>query len=64
MQRWRGCLPIIGYFAELQERHAMTQASEPEVISEHSEGEGIRGNGVQMNDSEGNTIRDNSEHGN
>jgi hypothetical protein len=25
MQRWRGCLPIIGYFAELQERHAMTQ---------------------------------------
>jgi hypothetical protein len=37
MQRWRGCLPIIGYFAELQERHAMTQASEPEVINEHSE---------------------------
>jgi hypothetical protein len=64
MQSWRGCLPIIGYFAELQERQAMTQALEPEVISEHSEGEGIRGNGVQMNDSEGNTIRDNSEHGN
>jgi hypothetical protein len=37
MQRWRGCLPIIGYFAELRERHAMTQASEPEVINEHSE---------------------------
>jgi len=29
-------LPIIGYFAELQERQAMTQASEPEVVSEHS----------------------------
>ena len=64
MQSWRGCLPIIGYFAELQERHAMTQALEAEVISEHSEGEGIRGNGAQINDSEGNTIRDNSEHGN
>jgi hypothetical protein len=64
MQRWRGCLPIIGYFAELQERHAMTQASEPEVISECSEGEGIRGNGVQTIDSEGHMITDNSEHGN
>jgi hypothetical protein len=64
MQRWRGCLPIIGYFAELQERHAMTQALEPEVISEHSEGERIRGNGMQTIDSEGHTITDNSEHGN
>jgi hypothetical protein len=64
MQRWRGCLAIIGYFAELQERHAMTQALEPEVISEQSEGEGIRGNGVQTIDSEGHTITDNSEHGN
>jgi hypothetical protein len=42
----------------------MTQASEPEVVSEHSEGEGIRGNGMQTIDSEGDTIRDNSEHGN
>ena len=64
MQRWRGCLPIIGYFAELPERHAMTQALEPEVISEHSEGEGIRGNGVQTIDSEGHTITDHSEHSN
>ena len=40
MQRWRGCLSIIGYFAELQERQAMTRASEPEVVSERSEGEG------------------------
>jgi hypothetical protein len=39
-------LPIIGYFAELQERHAMTQTSEPGIKSEHSEGERTRGNGV------------------
>jgi hypothetical protein len=64
MQRWRGCLPIIGYFAELQERQAMAQASESEVVIEHSEGEGIRENGMQTIDSEGDTIRDNSEHGN
>jgi hypothetical protein len=64
MQKWRGCLPIIGYFAELQGRQAVTQASEPEVVSEHSEGEGIRGNGGQTIDSEGHTITDNSEHGN
>jgi Recombinase zinc beta ribbon domain len=37
---------IIGYFAELQERHAMTQTSEPGIKSEHSEGERTRGNGV------------------
>jgi hypothetical protein len=46
MQMLRGCLPIIGYFAELQERHAMTQTSEPGINSEHSEGERTRGNGV------------------
>jgi hypothetical protein len=43
MQKWRGCLPIIGYFAELQERQAVTQASEPEVVSEHSEGDECAG---------------------
>jgi hypothetical protein len=64
MQIWRGCLPIIGYFTELQERLAMTQTSEPAIKAEHSEGEGIRGNGVQTIDSEGHTITDNSEHGN
>jgi hypothetical protein len=25
MPTWRGCLPIIGYFAELQEQHAMSE---------------------------------------
>jgi hypothetical protein len=25
MQRWRGCLHIIGYFAELQEQHAVSE---------------------------------------
>ena len=44
MQTWRGCLPIIGYFAELQERHGMTQTSEPGIKSEHSEAERTRGN--------------------
>jgi hypothetical protein len=42
----------------------MTQTSEPAIKAEHSEGEGIRGNGVQTIDSEGHTITDNSEHGN
>jgi hypothetical protein len=47
MQRWRSCLPIIGYFAALPETARHDPALELEVISEHSEGEGIRGNGVQ-----------------
>jgi len=47
MQTWRGCLPVIGYFTDLQERHAMTKTSEPGIISEHSEGERTRGNGAQ-----------------
>ena len=38
MQTWRGCLPIIGYFTELQEQHAMTQTSEPAIKPEHNEG--------------------------
>jgi hypothetical protein len=42
----RGCLPIIGYFAELQEQHAMTQTSEPGIKSDNSEGERTRGNGA------------------
>jgi hypothetical protein len=46
MQMLRRCLPIIGYFAELQERHAMTQTSKHGINSEHSEGERTRGNGV------------------
>src|ERR1700694_5318634 len=48
MQMWRGCLPIIGCFAELQERHAVTQTSEPGIKSEHSEGERTRGNGRRL----------------
>jgi hypothetical protein len=40
----RGCLPIIGYFAELQERHEMTQTLERGIKSEHSEAERTRGN--------------------
>jgi hypothetical protein len=47
MQTWRGCLPIIGYFTELQERHGMTQTSEPGIKSEHSESERIGGNGAR-----------------
>jgi hypothetical protein len=63
MQTWRGCLPIIGYFAELQERHAMTQTSEPGIKSEHSEGERTRGNGAQTTNTERHAIIDNSKHG-
>jgi hypothetical protein len=63
MQMWRGCLPIIGYFAELQERHAMTQTSEREIKGEHSESERIRGNGAQTTSTDGHAISDNSEHG-
>jgi hypothetical protein len=62
MQRWRGCLPIIGYFTELQERHAMTQTSEPAIKSEHSEGERTRGNGAQTTNTEGQAISDNRAH--
>jgi hypothetical protein len=61
MQTWRGCLPIIGYFAELQERHDMTQTSESK--SEHSEGERTRGNWAQTTNTERHAISDNSEHG-
>jgi hypothetical protein len=60
MQTWRGCLAIIGYFAELQERHAMTQTSEPGIKSEHSEGERTRENGAQATNTEGHAI---SDHG-
>jgi hypothetical protein len=63
MQKWRGCLPIIGYFTELQERHPMTQTSEPEIKSEHSGGERARGNVAQTTNTEGHAISDNSEHG-
>jgi|GraSoi_2013_20cm_1033751.scaffolds.fasta_scaffold17628_2 hypothetical protein len=61
MQTWRGCLPIIGYFAELQERHGMTQTSEPGIKSEHSESERIRGNGPRT--TEGHANSDNSARG-
>jgi hypothetical protein len=63
MQMWRGCLPIIGYFAELQERQAMTQTAEPRIKSEHSESERTRRNGAQTTNTEGQAISDNSEHG-
>jgi len=43
MQRWRGCLPMIGYFAELQERHEMTQTLDRGIKSEHSEPSGLVG---------------------
>ena len=43
MQRWRGCLPIIGYFAELQERHAMTQTSDPESKARTAKASGLVG---------------------
>jgi len=62
MQTWRGCLPVIGYFTDLQERHAMTKTSEPGIISEHSEGERTRGNGAQTINAECHAISDNSEH--
>ena len=62
MQTWRGCLPIIGYFTGLQERHAMTQTSEPANKPEHSEGERARGNGAQTTNAECHAISDNSEH--
>jgi hypothetical protein len=62
MQMWRGCLSIIGYFAELQERNAMTQTSEPGIKSEHSESERIRGNGAQTTTTERPAISDKSEH--
>ena len=52
MQTWRGCLPIIGYFTELQERLAMTQTSEPAIKTERSEGERARGNGAQTTNAE------------
>jgi hypothetical protein len=63
MQTWRGCLPIIGYFAELHEQHAMTQTSDPGIKSGRSEGERTRGNGAQATNTEGHAISDNSEHG-
>jgi hypothetical protein len=63
MQKWRGCPPIIGYFAELQERHAITQTSEAGIKREHSEGERTRGSGAQTTNTEGHAINDNSEHG-
>jgi len=63
MQTWRGCLPIIGYFTELQERLAMTQTSEPAIKTEHSEGERARGNGAQTTNAECLAISDNSAHG-
>ena len=63
MQMWRGCLPIIGYFAELQERHAMTQTAEPAIKTEHSEGERARGNGAQTTNAECHATSDNSAHG-
>ena len=62
MQTWRGCLPIIGYFTELQDRHAMTQTSEPANKPEHSEGERARGNRAQTTNAECHAISDNSEH--
>jgi hypothetical protein len=62
MQTWRGCLPIIGYFTELQEQHAMTQTSEPAIKPEHNEGERTRGNGAQTTNAECHSIGDNSEH--
>jgi hypothetical protein len=63
MQTWRGCLSIIGYFTELQERLAMTQTSEPAIKTEHSEGERARGNGAQTTNAECHAISDNSAHG-
>ncbi len=62
MQTWRGCLPIIGYFAELQERHAMTQTSEPGIKSRHSEDDWARGDGAQTTSAERPAISDKSEH--
>jgi hypothetical protein len=62
MQTWRGCLPIIGYFAELQERHAMTQTSEPGIKSRHSEDDWARGDGAQTTTAERPAISDKSEH--
>src|ERR1700676_3474744 len=62
MQAWRGCQPIIGYFAELQERHAMAQTSEPGIKSEQNEGERARGNGAQTTNPARHAISDNSEH--
>src|SRR5260370_34980766 len=62
MRPWRGCLPIICYFTGLQERHAMTQTSEPTIKPEHSEGERARGNRAQTTNAECHAISDNSEH--
>src|SRR5258706_5486590 len=62
MQTWRGCLPIIGYFAELQERHAMTETSEPGIKSRHSEDDWARGDGAQTTTAERPAISDKSEH--
>jgi hypothetical protein len=59
---WRGCLPIIGYFAELQERNAMTQTSEPGIKSRHSEDDWARGDGAQTTTAERPAISDKSEH--
>jgi hypothetical protein len=61
MQTWRGCLPVIGDFTELQERHARTKTSEPGIISEHSESERPRGNVAQTINTECHAISDNSE---
>jgi hypothetical protein len=60
MQTWRGCPPIIGHFAELQEQHDMTQTSEPGSKSEN--GERTRQNGAQSTNAERYAINDNSEH--
>jgi hypothetical protein len=62
MQTWRGCLPIIGYFAELQERHAMTQTPEPGIKSRHSEDDWARGDEAQTTTAERPAISDKSEH--
>ena len=62
MQTWRGCLPIIGYFIELQELHAMTQTSEPGIKSEQGEGERTHENREQSTNAEHHAISDNSEH--
>jgi hypothetical protein len=62
MQTWRGCAPIIGYFAELQERDAMTETSGPTIENGHREGKRTRGSGAGATNAERHAISDESKN--